>query len=105
VSVARSQSIFEVGSRDLIWVSDLTSYQVQIFTRHVKLIKKQLLKVWRRCAPPFLRYRKKKRRGVLKNTPRRARVKSPLKKATGHPILIHQQHSQIVKSYSAPTEP
>jgi len=43
--------------------------------------------------------------GVLKNTPRRARVKSPLKKATGHPIVIHQQHSQIVKSYSAPTEP
>jgi len=75
VAVARSQSIFEVGSRDLTWVSDLTSYQVQIFTRHVKLIKKQLLKICRRCAPPFLRYRKKNAGGFSRTPPRRARVK------------------------------
>ena len=36
------------GSRDLTWVSDLTSDQVEIVTQHVQLIKEQVLKILRR---------------------------------------------------------
>ena len=70
VPTARSSSLRPVpectSDIDLTWWPDLLTWEVKICTQCVFLICAQLLQIWRRCVPPFLRYlRKTCGRGII----------------------------------------
>ena len=59
VATAQPQSQKPVFDFDLTWWPDLWWPGVEIFTQGVKFNCEQVLKKWRRCAPPFFRYSRK----------------------------------------------
>ena len=63
VATAQPQSQKPVFDFDLTWWPDLWWPRVDIFTQGVKFNCEQVLKKWRRCAPPFFPLFAKNRRG------------------------------------------
>ena len=59
VATAQPQSQKPVFDFDLTWWPDLWWPGAEIFTQGVKFNCEQVLKKWRRCAPPFFRYPRK----------------------------------------------
>ena len=59
VATAQPQSQKPVFDFDLTWWPDLWWPGAEIFTQGVKFNCEQVLKKWRRCAPPFFRYSRK----------------------------------------------
>ena len=59
VATAQPQSQKPVFDFDLTWWPDLWWPEAESFTQGVKFNCKQVLKKWRRCAPPFFRYPRK----------------------------------------------
>ena len=59
VATAQPQSQKPVFDFDLTWWPDLWWPGAEIFTQGVKFNCEQVLKTWRRCAPPFFRYPRK----------------------------------------------
>ena len=59
VATAQPQSQKPVFDFDLTWWPDLWWPGTEIFTQGVKFNCEQVLKKWRRCAPPFFRYPRK----------------------------------------------
>ena len=75
VATAQPQSQKPVFDFDLTWWPDLWWPGVEIFTQGVKFNCEQVLKKWRRCAPPFFRYlRKTGGEGIFCPPPSSARV-------------------------------
>ena len=76
VATAQPQSQKPVFDFDLTWWPDLWWPGAEIFTQGVKFNCEQVLKKWRRCAPPFFRYpRKTGGVGIFCPPPSSARVK------------------------------
>ena len=64
----------------LTWWPDPRSPGPEIFRSYVKRLPHRLCQIWRRCAPPFLRYLRKTLGGVASTPPpARARVKGGTK--------------------------
>ena len=59
VTTAQPQSRKPVFDFDLTWWPDLWWPGAEIYTQGVKFNCEQVLKKWRRCAPPFFRYPRK----------------------------------------------
>ena len=59
VATAQPQSQKPVFDFDLTWWPDLWWPGAEFFTQGVKFNCEQVLKKWRRCAPPFFRYPRK----------------------------------------------
>ena len=75
VATAQPQSQKPVFYFDLTWWPDLWWPGAEIFTQGVKFNCEQVLKKWRRCAPPFFRYPRKTGGVGIFCPPSSARVK------------------------------
>ena len=88
----------------LTWWPDPRSPGPEIFRSYVKRLPHRLCQIWRRCAPPFLRYLRKTLGGVcIDPPPARARVKLEKKnffKFYNRPIF--QFGGQKLKSFKIP---
>ena len=71
VALVEPQTFSEVGALDLAWWPDLTWPIVKTFLKAVQKMIEQVLKIWRRYAPPFFRYLGKTWGGCLNTPPAR----------------------------------
>ena len=77
VALAWVQTFPEVGLFDLTWWPDLRWPGVNFCTQCAEQMPDKVCQIWRRCAPPFFRYREKNLKGGVQTPPppSRARVK------------------------------
>ena len=82
VATAQPQIQKPVFYFDLTWWPDLWWPEAEIFTQVVKFNCEQVLKKWRRCAPPFFRYPRKTGGVGIFCPPSSARVKAEILQRT-----------------------
>ena len=69
VAVAQVEIFWNMRSLDLTWWPDLEWPGAEIFTQCVKRMCEKVCQKRRRCAPPFLRYRRKTGSGGVQTPP------------------------------------
>ena len=99
VATAQPQSQKPVFDFDLTWWPDLWWPGAEIYTQGVKFNCEQVLKKWRRCAPPFFRYPRKSGGVGIFCPPPPVRVlieKNNLYFIELQMIILHQMHVKVL---------